>query len=450
MGTLYLGRRIGAAGFTQHVAIKVIHPHLSNDQGFVSLFVNEALLGARIEHPNVVRMEELAEEKGLYFLAMEYVHGCSIGELLKKLRDLKRTLTPEVAVSIAGRVAEGLQAVHETKDAGGKPLELVHRDVSPSNILLSTNGGVKLIDFGIAKAMAQGVGTATGSLKGKIRYMSPEQAYGRPLDRRSDIYSLAIVLWEMLTRQRMFKKGDDLAVLDRVRSPNIEPPSHFRSDVPKTLDAAVMHALAREPSGRFQTARDFRMSIFAAVPRAHEIDSSRLADLLAEVMPDEIAAIEAMLPSEARALVPRRPDSVEPTAMTVTAEISEGPLAEPAAQSIELPAEPRSWPWIGATALLAILGVLVAWLLLVAPQPNEAPIQVDPIQARPAEPPPAEPPPVTAPPPDPVPPPVVEETKEIERPRPKKGRIQRKRRAKRAGERPTKVDGVPLLEDPGF
>ncbi len=290
MATLYLGRRQGAAGFAKLVAIKVVHPHLAREAQFGQMFVDEALISARIEHPNVVHVTELGQQDGAYFLVMEYVHGASLSQLLAGLAKRGRRLSPELAVHIAVRVAEGLHAAHETLGDDGQPLHVVHRDISPQNVLLSARGHVKLIDFGIAKARGRVQQTTTTSLKGKIRYMAPEQAYGRPVDRRTDVYALAVVLWEMLTMRRMFSAENDFALLDLVRSPNPPPPSTYLQGCPPELDAAVMHALRPDLETRTPTASDFRRELAAAMPTALALDAANLGELLASVLGAELDA----------------------------------------------------------------------------------------------------------------------------------------------------------------
>ena len=318
MATLFLGRRVGAAGFAKLVAIKVVHPHLARDPQFGRMFVDEALISARIEHPNVVHVTELGEQNGAYFLVMEYVHGVSLSQLLAALSKRGRRLSPELAVYIAVRVAEGLHAAHETLGDDGLPLAVVHRDISPQNVLISARGHVKLIDFGIAKARGRVQQTTTTSLKGKIRYMAPEQAFGRPVDRRTDVYALAVVLWEMLTMRRMFAAENDFALLDLVRNPNAPPPSHFLEECPRALDDAVMHALVATPDGRTPSAHELRRELALAMPSALALDASNLGDLLSAVMGAELeeerktisAALQGATGNE---LVARRapPESLE-------------------------------------------------------------------------------------------------------------------------------------------
>src|SRR5687767_9052553 len=205
MGVLYLARRVGPAGFARPVAIKVIHDHLAQNKRFCRMFIEEAKLSARIDDPHVVRVEEFGEAGGRYFLVMEYVHGVSLAQVLGVMR--KRGGIPiPVGVAIAMQMTAGLHGAHEATDEEGAPLGIVHRDVSPHNVLVSYKGHVRIIDFGIAKARQQSGGnTLTGSLRGKLAYMPPEQARSaKHVDRRADLYAVGLVLWEMLVGKRMF------------------------------------------------------------------------------------------------------------------------------------------------------------------------------------------------------------------------------------------------------
>ncbi len=302
MATLFLGRRAGAAGFAKLVAIKVVHPHLAEDPIFVQMFVDEALLSARIQHPNVVHVEELRELDGHHFLVMEYVHGCSLGQLIKALGRRQRRLSPELAIHIAIKVADGLHAAHETRDDRGKLLGVVHRDVSPQNVLLSYQGNVKLIDFGVAKAAGRVQQTAGGSIKGKFRYMSPEHAFAKSLDRRSDVYALAVVLWETLTMRRRFDGATDLDVLNAVRHPDVQPASRYAPDLPKGLDEVLLKAMAASPADRYQTARELRNALVEVHPRAASLHESALGSLLFSVMAERIAMDRDRLPSNVSGL----------------------------------------------------------------------------------------------------------------------------------------------------
>jgi serine/threonine-protein kinase len=386
MATLYLGRKQGVAGFAKLVAIKVVHPHLARQAQFGQMFVDEALISARIEHPNVVHVTELGQQEGAYFLVMEYVHGAALSQLLAALAKRGRRLSPELAVHIAVRVAEGLHAAHDTLGDDGQPLHVVHRDISPQNVLLSARGHVKLIDFGIAKARGRVQQTTTTSLKGKIRYMAPEQAYGRPVDRRADVYALAVVLWEMLTMRRMFTADNDFALLDMVRSPNPPPPSTYLEGCPPALDEAVMHALRPDLDARTATAADFRRELAAAMPSALALDASNLGEVLASVLGKELdderktitAALHGAGSAELPAVQVPAPETIEqytvsdgqirllPPEQTVIQDEAAAPAPIPVTQPatptpVVTPAGPvtsgSSVPRIlGAAALLLALG----------------------------------------------------------------------------------------------
>jgi eukaryotic-like serine/threonine-protein kinase len=333
MATLYLAQRTGAAGFAKQAAVKVVHPHLADDPSFVEMFLDEARLSARIDHPNVVHVYELGEgDDGMFYLVMEYVDGCSLAQLLRALARAGRKLTPELATWIAMRVAAGLHAAHELPGPGGERLGVVHRDVSPQNILLAHRGYVKLIDFGIAKARGRSHQTSTGLVKGKFRYMSPEQAGNQPVDARTDVYALGIVLWEMLTMRRLFQADDELLLLEQIRKPQVQPPSEVASDVPEALDAVVMQALAPDPDARFPTAHAFLQALARAVPGAPALDAPDLADLLAAVLPDDDRAAtgSGALPVPGR-LSPDssggRPRPVDEALRTMTIDLSDAAMA---------------------------------------------------------------------------------------------------------------------------
>ncbi len=303
MATLFLGKRTGASGFSRHLAIKVVHEHLASDETFVQMFVDEALLSSKIQHPNVVHVEELRQVDGRHLLVMEYVHGCSLAMLVNALRRSKRAFNADLATYVAVKVAGGLHAAHEATDALGQPLGVVHRDVSPQNVLLSYKGHVKLIDFGVAKAAGRATQTTGGSLKGKIRYMSPEQAYGRPVDRRTDVYALGIVLWEMLTGLPAFSGDNEFALLEQVRHPEVPPARTFNADVPEALDAVIQRALSVDMASRFQSCQEMRKALARACPTALALDEHDLAKLLATVLGENIRQDIAALPESVSGVV---------------------------------------------------------------------------------------------------------------------------------------------------
>lgn len=252
------------------------------------MFVDEARLSARIDHPNVVRVEALKEHKGSYCLLMEFIHGCSLSQLMSVLKKRKTRFSPELAVAIAVRVADGLHAAHELFNPDGTPAGVVHRDVSPANVLISYRGEVKLIDFGIAKATQRLHQTEAAGLKGKIAYMSPEQAFGRDVDRRTDVYALGIMLWEMLAMRRLFRADNDLLLLDMVRDPKILPPRAIVPDLPASLEKVILEALSADRERRPATARDLRYRLLDALPAAATVDPLQISSVVCDVMADKI------------------------------------------------------------------------------------------------------------------------------------------------------------------
>jgi serine/threonine-protein kinase len=292
MATLLLAQRHGAAGVSRPVVIKVIHPHLAGDELMVRMFIDEARISSHIRHSNVVYIEKFGEHDGVYYIVMEYVDGCSLQDLLVA-RAAERTQLPiAIAVHLAIEVAAGLHAAHETTGDDGEPLGVVHRDVSPSNVLLTRDGRVKVIDFGVAKARGRLGASRSGSgLKGKLRYMSPDQAWGRPLDRRADVYALGICLWEMLTCRALFRANHDLAVLELVRNPVIPPPSQHNPAVSPALDAIVLRATALRPEDRHQTALELRRDLMNVVPGAIAIPPEAVGELVHHVCSLDRAAI---------------------------------------------------------------------------------------------------------------------------------------------------------------
>ncbi len=293
MATLYLGRSVDAPEEPLS-AIKVIHPHMSEDWQFVRMFVDEALISVRLRHPNVVRVDELGEEDDVYYLVMEYVHGCSLAQLLRAMATEGRRMRPDIALWIAREVAAGLHAAHEMTGHDGALLGVVHRDVSPQNVLLSSHGQVKLLDFGIAKARDRADRTETGVIKGKLRYMAPEQATGRDIDRRVDIYALGVVLWEMLTMRRYIEARNDAEVLRKVQSPDLVPPSFRAEGIDSRIDDVVLEALAVSPERRSPTAAALAQRLNEALD-ASAVGPPEVAELLRLFAAEELRTARATL-----------------------------------------------------------------------------------------------------------------------------------------------------------
>ena len=263
----------GPEGFAREVVIKRVLPELSRSEEFVRMMVSEARLSARLRHPGIVQVHELGQVDGEYFLAMEYVEGRDLVTLAERCRERERPLPVGLACFIVREVAAALAYAHELADDEGRPLCIVHRDVSPSNVMISSAGAVKLLDFGIAKAADhfRRERTQTGVLKGKLSYLSPEQAEGEDLDARSDLFALGIVLHECLTNRRLFAGGDELKTLRLVREAKVAPASESRSEVPPELDAVVMKMLAKRREDRYASGHEI---VAALAPLVHRFEGS--------------------------------------------------------------------------------------------------------------------------------------------------------------------------------
>lgn len=296
MATVYLARLSGVAGFQRLVAIKRLHPHLAKEPEFVEMFLDEARLAARIHHPNVVSIQEIGESEEGYYLVMDYVDGDTLAHLLARSAQTKKEIPWGVTIRILLDTLTGLHAAHELTDDLSRPLAIVHRDVSPQNILVGADGIARLTDFGVARAASRLSTTRSGQLKGKVAYMAPEQARGEPIDRRADIFSCGIVLWEALALKRLFRADGEAATLNRVLYDSIVPPSKHRSNVPQPLEAICMRALERDVDARFGTAADFADELERAGRELSCVASARevAACLEAVVGPDLARQREAV------------------------------------------------------------------------------------------------------------------------------------------------------------
>ncbi|RKH87184.1 PEGA domain-containing protein [Corallococcus sp. AB045] len=289
MGQVFLAREHGT-GFERLVVLKLILPHLAEDEEFLEMFLDEARLVARLSHPNLITILDLSEIEGRHCLAMEYVQGEDVRRLDRFARKQERPLPVGLVVRIIADAAAGLSYAHGARDGHGQPLKLVHRDVSPQNVLVGFDGGVKVIDFGVAKAATSGQQTATGVLKGKYPYMSPEQANGMAVDGRSDQFALGVVMWELLTGMRLFKGDTDLMTLRLVRDCQVPPPSQLNPKLPPGLDEIVLKALAPTPEGRYADCAAFRLALEDWTLNLRLPSSSaHLAAYLRELYADRIA-----------------------------------------------------------------------------------------------------------------------------------------------------------------
>src|SRR5262245_6431898 len=260
MAEVWLAKQQGIEGFNRHIVVKRILPHLSEDPEFVQMFLNEAKIASRFNHPNIAQIYDLGNGEGQYFIAMEFIHGEDLGRLMRKAWSTGQWIARPLAIRIIAEACKGLFYAHTRNDEQGRPLRVVHRDISPQNILISFDGSVKLVDFGIAKAADQASMTKSGAIKGKFAYMAPEQAGGKPLDARTDLFALGLVLYELLTGVRPLKRDSELATLQAALECAIEPPSVV-AEVPSELDDVVMRALAKAPDDRYRDASAFQMAL---------------------------------------------------------------------------------------------------------------------------------------------------------------------------------------------
>jgi serine/threonine protein kinase len=297
MAEIYLAQTRGIGGFEKFLALKVIHPNFAEDEHFIKMLVDEAKIAVQLQHVNIAQIFDLGRIGNTYFIAMEFVDGCDLFHALKRSSDDDVTVPIELGAYIAQEVCAALDYAHNKKDDFGRPLGIIHRDISPQNVLLSYAGEVKLVDFGIAKATQRRQQTAAGVIKGKYYYMSPEQAWGDPIDQRTDIFSTGILLYEMLVGQMLYLEEDMTILLDKVRKADIPPPSTLRRDVPRDLEAIVMRALARRPDQRFASAHELGMALerflFSYAP---DVSSARLASFLDRVVGAERERLDQMLP----------------------------------------------------------------------------------------------------------------------------------------------------------
>jgi serine/threonine-protein kinase len=296
MASVHLARMDGPGGFQKWVAIKRIHPHLVEDDSFITMFLDEARVAARISHPNVATVFELGKEADSFWIAMEYLHGEPLREIMRRTEELGAPMPPEIACRIIADAAEGLHAAHELLGKNGEKLNLVHRDVTPHNLFVTYDGNTKVVDFGIAKFSSRMASTRAGTLKGKLAYMSPEQVAGEQLDRRTDIFALGVVLWELTTGQRLFRMDSDLDTLAKVQDCNVPKPSGIVRGYPIELERVVLKALAKNKNERYRTAREFSRALQSMLmKRGLFIASDEVSAYVKSIFGDRIEKREAHL-----------------------------------------------------------------------------------------------------------------------------------------------------------
>jgi len=289
MATVHFGRLHGAIGFSRTVAIKRLHKQYARDPEFVSMFLDEARLAARIRHPNVVPTLDVVATEGELFVVMEYVHGESLSRLIREEAKQGRFIPPAIVASILSATLQGLHAAHEARDERAQPLCIVHRDVSPQNILVGSDGVSRVLDFGVAKAAGRIHTTRQGQVKGKLPYMAPEQlSAGAELSRLVDIYAASVCLWEALTGRRLFTGDSEGIILAQVLTATVEAPSRLAPQISPEVDYVVMRGLSRHEGERFATAREMAVALERAIGRV--ASSAEVADWMESVAGTALAA----------------------------------------------------------------------------------------------------------------------------------------------------------------
>ena len=403
MADVLLARTTGIEGFERHVVIKRIRAEQARDHRYVDMFLDEARLAASLHHHNIVPVTDIGEEDGEYFFAMEYVHGEDVRALLTQLSKQRQHVPLEHAITIVTAAAAGLHHAHEQRGPDRSPLGIVHRDVSPANILIGYDGGVKVADFGIAKAAHRTTQTRSGTLKGKVAYMSPEQCVGEAVDRRSDVFSLGIVLYELVTVRRLFKGDNDFLTMASLVLGHVPPPSKYRPDLPPALEEIILKALANKPPDRYATADEMRLALEqVAAKLGLRTSSTTLADYAKQLFGERpepwldaepevevevdfdgsaSGVVRAPLDAIAELALPTRSPEATPVPIArarnraITAALRPQGAREPAevapVVTIEPPVAPgtplasapparRPWRLAGAIAAVAVIGVALA------------------------------------------------------------------------------------------
>jgi serine/threonine protein kinase len=313
MAELFLARTTAMAGFEKLVVLKRILPAHAESEDFIRMFLAEARLAATLHHPNIVQVYDIGEERGTYFFTMEYVQGQDLRRIVRAARKANRALPLEHILHVIMGMAAGLNHAHEKVGHDGLPLGIVHRDVSPSNVLVTYEGSVKIVDFGIAKAARVHTATIAGTLKGKIPYMSPEQCRGEKVDRRSDVFSIGTLMWELTTGRRLFASDNEFVMMNRVASGEVPLPSSVRPDYPPELEQIVMKALQADPDQRYASALELQVDLedFARDARL-PVSSARMAKFMRELFTEEMSQAARELTVDRTAVTRAEPGDTQP------------------------------------------------------------------------------------------------------------------------------------------
>jgi eukaryotic-like serine/threonine-protein kinase len=398
MGQVLLAKK-GQDDFEKLVVIKRILPHLVEDEEFFNMFKDEAKITMRLDHPNIARINEFGVEAGIHYIEMEYVAGEDLRRIEKRAAQLGTGIPIGVVLRVIADAAAGLDFAHKARDQKGEPLALVHRDVSPQNVLVAFDGSVKLIDFGVAKAAGRAQHTATGILKGKFPYMSPEQAIGEEIDARSDIFALGIILWEQLTGKRLFKAENDMATQRLVINCQVPLPSSVEKSSPVDLDPIVMKALAKNPADRYPDAASMRMALEDfALSHGIAASNAHLAAFMKNLYQERIAReADPRALEEDSGLTDLDAGGLRLNAQQQGNTVADrGSSASRSALGTFAGAPPKGSPAYGAVVAIgvcAIIGIAVAAFWPKKPEVTVLPPPVTTVRPAVVKPPPDEPPP---------------------------------------------------------
>ncbi len=353
MAEVFLAKRVGMKGFEKLLAIKRILPQFAENEEFIAMFIDEAKLAGKLNHRNIVQIYDFGNQQDSYYIAMEYIFGKDLRSIMKKSKERGERLPLAQCAYIITEAAKGLEYAHTLKDLSGKSLQIIHRDISPQNILISYEGEVTLADFGIAKAASKSTETRAGVLKGKLLYMSPEQAWGKPIDRRSDLYSLGVVLYEMVTHRKIFDADSEFSMLEKVRNADVEFPSNVFANLPQDFLQIIRKALEKNPENRYQSAHELRVDLENYLLTTQERLSEKIvADYLKKLFQEEIEEERKIL-TESTEILLAKPAPGEP--------VVRPPIREPEKPSVArgVPEqEKRRALWVPLQMNLVILLVL--------------------------------------------------------------------------------------------
>ena len=389
MATVYLARTTGVGGFQRLFALKRLHPHLALDAEFIEMFLDEARLAASIHHTNVVPILEVAANEAIgYYLVMEYIEGDTLARVLARAGQRRQSVPQPILLRVALDLLAGLHAAHELRDGTGKPLNLVHRDVSPQNVLVGFDGIARITDFGVARAASRMSATRVGQLKGKVAYMAPEQAQGADeVDRRADLFSAGVLIWEALAARRLFKAENEAATLARVMATAVPALSLINPDVSEALSGAIMRVLEREPAARYATAAEFADALEAAVGKTRVATPRELGAFVEALLNDEAEtqreAVRLWLlrnepsPASARSGSIAPPSIAPPSLSTIGASSITITETDSQSRSRRAPSQPsRSWRGVVLAALFAAVGAgafYTARTFMGSPEPENGP-----------------------------------------------------------------------------